>query len=181
MNCLTLHTKEMKALTQPMLLPNLKDVLPRVSFDCTVNGKDLIATVTHKENLGRKNRYHVLFSDGHKDAYVPGDELEHEGFGRTRHLDAYEEAVYDDLRVVPLMPKGDGYTCVRVHEEGGGDFNVWLRKRSEFYSAFYNGCYQFTLCRLSGEWVVSTAREKGYAINLPLARFVKDYLNEHPF
>lgn len=159
------------------LFRNLVEVVPHIEFDCTVNGKDLLATVTHKEDCGAQTSYLVCFSDGHQDLYVPGDEQVHEGFGRTKHLDAYEEAVYDDLCVIPLLAEGASSLCLRVHEEGEESFNVWIRERKGYYSTFYKGQYQFTLCRHSGQWLASTIRKKGYVINQQLARLVSRHLD----
>jgi len=162
---------------QMTLFRKITEVIPRIEFECTVEGRELTAAITHKEDTGVQLLYHVTFSDGHQDIYAPGDEEVHEGIGRTRTLDAYEEAVFEDLCVIPVLAKGKSYTCIRVHEEGGDSFNVWVRERNGFYSAYYKGQYQFTL-RKPDQWLVSTMRGKGYAINYGLARLVAKHLDE---
>lgn len=161
------------------LFTRLTEILPHIEFDCTVNGKELTAAVTHVDYSGRLPFYHVFFSDGHRDAYVPGDEEVHEGFGRTRHMDAYEAAVYDDLCVVPLLKKGTGRFCIRVHQPGEESFTIWVRERKGFYSVYYKGQYQFTLKKWE-QWAVSTMRGKGYVINQQLARLVTKHLDGNP-
>lgn len=160
------------------LFSKITEVIPRIEFDCTVDGRELTATITHAENNGVQLLYHVTFNDGHKDVYAPGDAEVHEGIGRTRTLDAYEEAVFEDLCVIPGLEKGDGYTYIRVHEKGGESFNVWVRERNGHYSAYYKGQYQFTL-RKRDTWEVSTVRKKGYAINQQLARLISKHLDLH--
>lgn len=162
---------------QMALFRNLVEVIPHIKFDCTVNGKELTAAVTHKEYCGGQTLYLVSFSNGHQDMYVPGDEQVHSGFGRTRTMDCYEEAVFDDLCVIPLLVKGNRYTSIHVQEVSGDSFNVWIRERKGFYSTFYKGQYQFTLCRHREQWLVNTMRKEGYVVNQQLARLVSKHLD----
>jgi hypothetical protein len=162
---------------QTLLFSRVVELRPQISFPCTVNGKDLTATLTHTEYTGLQMLYRVQFSDGHSHAYSPGDEEVREGFGRTRTLDSYEEAVFEDLRVVHHLENGNWYINVRVCEEGGEGFNVWIKEKNGHYSVYYKGQYQFTLRKRVG-WEWGTMREKGYVVNGRLAKLLADYLDE---
>src|SRR5215203_3539517 len=109
---------------QALLFSRVVELRPKISFPCTVNGKELTATITHTEYTGLQMLYRVQFSDGHSDAYLPSDGEIKEDFGRTRTMDAYEEAIFDDLPIVKQLDKEDRYLKVRVGEEGGESFNV---------------------------------------------------------
>jgi|GEM_PF-5607154 len=163
---------------QTLLFSRIVELTPHISFPCLVNGEELTATVTHLENTGVQTLYHVRFSDGHQDAYVPGDEQVREGFGRTRTLDKYEEAVYEDLCVIQQVEKGYPFISVRVGEEGGESFNVWIREKKGYYSVYYKGQYQFTL-RKRERWESGTMRERGYVINGRLAKLLVNYLEQY--
>ena len=165
---------------QTLLFSRVVELSPKISFPCVVSGQELTATITHKETTGLQVLYHVQFSDGHKDCYTPGDVEVREGFGRTRTPDAYEDAVFDDLCIVRLFEKGATYIHVRVGEEGGESFNVWIREKRGYYSVYYKGGYQFTL-RKKERWESGTMREKGYVINGRLAKLLADYLENQPF
>ena len=163
---------------QTLLFSSLVALRPQISFSSTINGKELLATLTHKEAIGAQILYHVLFSDGHADAYAVGDLEVQEGFGRTRTMDAYEEAIFGDLCVLKHLEKGGPFVNLRVCEKGGESFNVWIREKSGYYSVYYKGQYQFTLRKKDG-WQSGTVREKGYAVNERLAKLLADYLEEH--
>ena len=163
---------------QTLLFSRVVELQPHISFPCSVDGKDLTATLTHTEHTGVQTLYRVRFSDGHEDAYAPGEKEVREDFGRTRTPDAYEEAVFDDLCVAEYLEKGGWYINVRVCEEGGGAFNVWMVEKNGYYSIYYNGQYQFTL-RKRERWEWGTVREKGYVVNGRLAKLLADYLDQH--
>ena len=138
----------------------------------------LTATITHKEMTDLQMLYHIQFSDGHKDAYLAGNTEVKDGFGRTRTLDPYEEAVFDDLCVVKYTEKGSWYINVRGAEEEGESYNVWIREKGGYYSVYYKGQYQFTL-RKKEVWESGTMRERGYVVNGRLAKLLADYLEKH--
>lgn len=163
---------------QTLLFSHLLELRPQISFTCIVGGKELRATLTHKEATGVQTLYHVRFSDGHVDSYVAGDVEAKKGFVRTRIADAYEEAIFDDLCVVHHMEKGSWFISIRVCEEGAESLNVWIREKSGYYSVYYKGQYQFTL-RKKDHWESGTMREKGYVVNGRLAKLLADYLDEH--
>lgn len=163
---------------QTLLFSRIVELTPHISFPCLVNGDQLTAKVTHLENTGIQTLYHVQFSDGYQDAYVPGDKQVREDFGRTRTLDKYEEAVFEDICVIHLAEKGYPFICVRVGEEGGESFNVWIREKKGYYSIYYKGQYQFTL-RKRERWESGTMRERGYVINSRLAKLLANYLDRY--
>lgn len=163
---------------QTLLFSRTVELQPHISFRCLVNGKELTATVTHSENTGLQLLYHVFFSDGHRDTYVPGEEEVREGFGRTRTMDAYEAAVFDDLIIIHQREKENPFITVRVGEEGAESYNVWIREKRGYYSVYYKGGYQFTLRKKEG-WESGTMREIGYVINQPLARLLTHYIDEY--
>lgn len=164
---------------QTELSNTIVPVTPNIEFECTVNGKELTATITHVEDNHVQRLLHVSFSDGHKDAYAAGDDGVDEQFGRTRELDIYEEAVWDDLAVIPGLEDGGGYTYVKVTvKKDGSAFNVWVRPKEEGdYDVYYKGEYQFTLRKATG-WQVSTKHEKGYVIDQELASLVSRHLDK---
>lgn len=163
---------------QTLLFSSLVALRPQLSFSSVVAGKELLATLTHKEAIGPQMLYHVKFSDGHVDRYAVGDSEVQEGFGRTRTMDAYEEAIFSDLCVLKHLEKGGPFVSVRVCETGGESFNVWMGEKSGYYTVYYNGQYQFTLRKKEG-WQWGTVREKGYVVNGRLAKLLADYLEEH--
>jgi hypothetical protein len=163
---------------QTLLFTKVIEITPHISFECEVDGQTLTAVVTHRENTGVQVLYHVHFSDGHFDAYAPADYEVQEGFGRTRKLDVYEEAVFEDLCVIPGLEKGNGYCYIRVKEEGGESFNVWIKKRKGYYNVYYKGQYQFTL-RKGTIWEINSLNRNGYVVNGQLARLVSRYLDQY--
>lgn len=163
---------------QTLLFSRIVELSPQLSFPCVVNGQELLATITHLEKTGFETLHHVLFSDGHKDAYVSGDYEVREGFGRTRTLDKYEEAIFDDLCILQKIEKENPFFYVRVAEEGGESINVSMREKKGYYSVYYNGQYQFTL-RKKEQWECGTMRERGYVINGRLAKLLTNYLDRY--
>jgi hypothetical protein len=137
-----------------------------------------MATVTHTEYTGIQMLYRVQFSDAHLDAYAPRDGEVREGFGRTSTMDNYEEAIFDDLCVIQQREKEGLYMNIRVCEEGGEGFNVWMGKKGSHYSVYYKGQNQFTL-RKRVRLECGTMQEKGYVINGWLAKLLADYLDEY--
>lgn len=163
---------------QTLLFSRTVELQPHIIFSCTVNGKELTARVTHVEHTGVQILHHVSFSDGHQDAYVAGEPEVREGFGRTRTMDRYEEAIFEDLSILKHMEKGSLFFHVRVCEKGGESFNVWVKEKRGYYSVYYKGEYQFTL-RNKERWETGTMRERGYVVNQELARLLSRYIDQH--
>jgi hypothetical protein len=159
----------------------MTEVVPHIQFACFVNGQKLTASLTHLEDgPGTGTLYHITFSDGHKDAYMPHDAEVHKGRMRKRTLNAYEEAISSDLSLIQTFIKKNerGLTTFRVCGPGGESFNVWLCERHGFYSVYYKGAYQFTLLKRN-RWEVGTNGEKGLVINHQLARLICNHLDSH--
>lgn len=163
------------------LTNKITPVLPVIEFDCIVGGRELTATITHTEESVVEMLYHITFSDGHQDKYASGDDGHDEEFGRTRELDAYEQAIYEDLCVVPGLEEGGGYSYIRVKAtKNGSSFNVWIRPREEknTYNVYYKGEYQFSL-RKTDKWEMTSQRGKGYIIDKELAKLITESLDQH--
>jgi hypothetical protein len=158
----------------------MTEVIPHINFTCLVNGTKLTASLTHLEDTDVLTRYHVTFSDGHKDAFVPGDAEGHQGIKGTKGRDAYEKAISSDLCIIETLitMKERALTNFRVYESGGKSFNVWLCERQGYYNVYYNGAYRFTL-RKRDRWEVGTRGEKGLVVNQQLASLVSKHLDMH--
>jgi hypothetical protein len=158
----------------------MTEVIPNINFTCLVNGKKLTASLTHLEDTDVLTRYHVTFSDGHQDVFVPYDAAAHKGTVRTSVGDAYETAITSDLCIIQMFIKMNqqGITNFRVYGNGGESFNVWLCELKGDYNVYYNGAYRFTL-RKRDCWEVGTRGEKGLVVNQQLASLVSKHLDMH--
>lgn len=163
---------------QMTFFSKITEVIPHIEFSCLVKGRKLTASLNHLEDTGTATLYHVSFSDGHTDAYLPSDAEGHGGNGQKGPHDAYEEAISSDLYLIATIIKTHkaGITTFRVYGEGGENFNVWLCEQRGNYRVYYKGAYHFTL-RKRNLWEVSTKREKGYRINQELASLISNHLD----
>ena len=175
-----LTTQQPKSRRQMTFFSKLTEVVPHIRFDCIVNGKKLTASLTHLEDTEVLTLYHVSFSDGHQDAYLPADADVRQRTGRPRAREAYEASIYSDLSILQTFIKTNkkGVTNFRVYELRGESFNVWLYEQRGFYSVYYKGEYRFTLRKRLG-WEVGTNGEKGVVINQQLASLISKQLDLH--
>lgn len=158
----------------------MTEVIPHIQFACHVNERKLTASLTHLEDTGTETLYHVSFSDGHQDAYAHRNLGVQQGIGGKQAADRYEDAILDDMCVLPLFikMKESGLTTFRVYGEGGENFNVWLCEQRGYYNVYYKGKYRFTL-RKRDRWQVGTKGEKGLIVNQQLARLISNHLDLH--
>jgi hypothetical protein len=175
-----LATQQNGSRRQMTFFSKTTEVVPHIQFGCLVKGQKRTASLTHLEDTDTVTLYHVSFSDGHKDAYIPYEAEVPKGSMRKRTLDPYEEAICSDLSVIQKFIKTSerSLTTFRVCGQGGESFNVWLCERRGFYHVYYKGAYHFTL-RKRNRWEVGTNGEKGLIINHQLARLICNHLDSH--
>lgn len=146
------------------------DILYAIEFTCVVEGKKLLASITHQEDNGVQFIYRIRFSDGHTASFVApmqGGKWHHENFASP-----YAKAIQDDLNAVCGFLPGKPPFCIRLKGEKDA-FNVWVVPhvyKPFHYAVFYKGDYQFDV-RKTKVWEANSVRENSY-INQEIAAIV---------
>lgn len=162
---------------QPALLSHLTvdcdsiaEIEPAISFECLVEGKKLLANITHVEDNGEQFIYRISFSDGYVASFVAPMQG---GKWQDKNLASpYAKAIADDLNAfcgfLPSRPP----LCLRLKGEKES-FNVWVVPfvfKADHYSVFYKGDYHFDV-RRTGVWEASSVRTDAI-INREIASIV---------
>lgn len=145
-------------------------ILPAVEFIATVEGKKLIANITHQEDNGVQFIYRISFSDGYAASFVANIQ------GGRWHNETlpspYQKAIHDDLHAIcGFSPKKPPF-CIRLKSQEKV-FNVWVVPhvcKPLHYSIFYKGDYQFDV-RRAKEWEAKSVRENN-VVNQEIASLV---------
>lgn len=155
---------------------SVTEISPAIEFPCVVEGKRLMATLTHQEDNGLQFIYRVSFSDGHAASFVApmqGGKWHDENFASP-----YAKAIEEDLDAICGFLPGRPPFCIRLRGEKGA-FNVWIVPhvyKPFHYTVFYKGDYRFDLRKQTG-WEANSVRE-GSSVNQEIASLVCRNIDE---
>lgn len=108
---------------------NLISIVPPIEFPCVVNGKRLVARITHEEDNPVSFAYYISFSDGYKASFFS---IEHElGFYEEgKGYSDYAKAVAGDLKCIAGFRLDKELYCIPMGESGENK-NIWIKQDSE--------------------------------------------------
>ncbi len=148
----------------------ITQIFPAIEFECMVEGKKLLAKITHQEDNGIQFIYHISFSDGYTASFVAP--IQAGSWYDEKLASPYATAIKNDLNAfcgfLPAKPP----FCIRLKSERES-FNVWIVphvRKALHYGVFYKGDYRFDV-RKEGKWEANSLRENSF-INDEIAAIV---------
>lgn len=145
-------------------------IFPAIEFECVMEGKSLVAKLTHQEDNGFQFIYHISFSDGHSASFVAP--MQAGNWHQEDFASPYAKAIRDDLDAICGFLPARPPICIRLKGEKE-PFNVWVVPhvyKAFHYSVFYKGDYQFDV-RRAKVWEAKSVRDNSY-INGEIASLV---------
>lgn len=168
----------------------LKEVDPGFSFECTVKGERLSATIIGAFtdfNYG----YRIRFSDGYLSDFFCNDfgywvdsanDSDHKEKLKQPYV-PYIDAIKEDLAGLLHFQSQSEYHCYELMV-GGVKKNIFVifgDREDDCFDVHHSGRYQFSLYKtLDGEWHTRSPRPEPEGIDQELATTISWYIDANP-